>query len=86
MKRIIQIIFSLAEDTAEEGGPHTAPEAAAGRTRGTERTRGRNSPPTEAYRDTPVTQSQNLHSLQSLSLYLSCSDGHGTYYIYPSFT
>ena len=69
MKSQIQIIFSLAEDTAEGGGPHMAPEEAAERMRrGTGRTRGQSLLPTENYRDKSVTQSQNLHSLQSLYL------------------
>ena len=71
-----------AGDTAE-GGPHTvaAPGAAAGRTRtDTGRIRGQNSRPTETHRDIPVTQtqSQNLHSLQSLLvlMYLMVDMGH----------
>ena len=59
----------MEEDTTGEGGHHMAPEEAVERMlRGTERTRGQNLPPTEKYRDTEVTQSQNLHSLQSLYL------------------
>ena len=64
------IIFSLeVEATAEEGGPHMGLEVAVGRMlRGTGRTRGPSLLPTENYRDNAVTQSQNLHSLQSLYL------------------